>query len=157
MNNNNNNNNNNNKKKKNNNNSNYNNKEKKKNNNNNSNNNNNNNNNNINNSNNNCNCLLADALKQLLKAAMYAQAIPNPAFVFSSERDNATEARRRVQLDAAWILTKVSASSSALTAQMVTQGAVEHFIRRVADEDFDEMRVQVGSSKRKAGGKSIEI
>jgi len=93
--------------------------------------------------------LEADAVRKvrtMMAPAENVDALPNSAITklvrIISERDQTTEARRKVQLDAAWILTKVSASSSVLTAQMVTQGAVEHFIRRVADEDFDEMRVQ---------------
>ena len=60
-----------------------------------------------------------------------------------SDFDHCSEPRRKTQLDAAWILTKVSASSSELTGRIVNAGAIDHFVKRIADEGFEEMRIQV--------------
>jgi len=58
------------------------------------------------------------------------------------EVDQVNESRRKTQLDAAWILTKVTASSSELTTHIVSEGVIRHFVRHLENETFEEMRVQ---------------
>jgi len=58
------------------------------------------------------------------------------------EVDQSNGIRRKTQLDAAWILTKVTASSSELTSIIGHEGGIRSFVRHLENESFEEMRVQ---------------
>jgi len=50
--------------------------------------------------------------------------------------------RREVQLSTAWILTKLTATCPELTGLVVTEGLVPHLIEHLANDAFEELRVQ---------------
>jgi len=86
------------------------------------------------------------ALRTMMATADNVDFLPRPGLTklvqIVGEEVKAPECRRKTQLDAAWILTKVSASSSEMTAMIVTEGGVQHFVKHLADDAFEDMRVQ---------------